>query len=97
MSGEWFKIEAGLTVTPEDPTEVYEESLRPTTEILTESIRFNSNLISQEKSNNAYGSLASSLPENTTDTKVTLASASRGKIYDGQKLLLCYPLMVDTL
>jgi len=91
MSGEWFKIEAGLTVTPQDPTEVYEESLRPTTEILTESIRFNSNLISQEKSNNAYGSLASSLPENTTDTKVTLASASRGKIYDGQKLLLCYP------
>jgi hypothetical protein len=91
MSGEWFKIETGLTVTPEEPTEVLEQSFRPTTDVLTESIRFNSDLISEEKSNNAYGSLASTLPENTSDTKVTLASASKGKIYNGQKLLLCYP------
>ena len=91
MSGEWFKTDTGLTITPENPTEVYQQSFRPTTEVLTESIRFNSNLISQEKSNNAYGSLASDLPENTAYTKITLASASRGKIYSGQKLLLCYP------
>jgi hypothetical protein len=90
MSGEWFKIESGLTVTPEDPTEIYTDSFRPVTDTLTKSVRFNSGLIGEDKSNNAYGSISVALPENTADTKVTLASASRGKIYDGQKLLLCY-------
>ena len=90
MSGEWFKIETGLTVTPDNPTEIYTDSFRPVAETLTKSVRFNSGLIGEDKFNNAYGSISVALPENTADTKVTLASASRGKIYNGQKLLLCY-------
>jgi hypothetical protein len=91
MSGEWFKLSSGTVITPDPPDEIYQQEFRPVFQELGKSIRSNSGLIGDDKSNNAYGSLASDLPENTADTKVTLASASKGKIYDGQKLLLCYP------
>ena len=41
--------------------------------------------------NNSYGVITTALSSNTVDTKVTLAAASKGKIYGGQKLVLTYP------
>ena len=41
--------------------------------------------------NNSYGKITSTLTNGTTDTKVTLSANSKGKIYNGQKLLLTYP------
>jgi hypothetical protein len=42
-------------------------------------------------SDNSYGALASDLVNNNTNTKITLATNTKGKIYDGQKLALVFP------
>ena len=89
MSGEWYKIDSGLTVTPDNPTEVYNE--RRATSQTDSSVKKNVTISSSDREINSYGVISAAASINVLQSKVTLASASKGKIYDNQKVLLCYP------
>lgn len=89
MSGEWYKVESGTTVTPDDPTEIYTQSERALS--FDSSIKRNIRLSLSDRENNSYGTIFTAASINVAQTKVTLTSASKGKIYDNQKVLLCYP------
>jgi hypothetical protein len=89
MSGEWYKVESGTTLTPDDPTQIYTGAERALS--FDSSIKRNIRLSLSDRENNSYGTIATAASINVAQTKVTLASASKGKIYDNQKVLLCYP------
>lgn len=90
LSGEWYKVNSITTnitgeTTPEGPGT--QNPLRPINQIVNQQ-----NLVSRQTiDNNSYGQIASAINNGTTDTKVTLSANSKGKIYNGQKLVLTYP------
>ncbi len=90
LSGEWYKVNSITTnitggTTPNGPS-----PQDPIT--VTEQIVNQQNLVGRQMlDNNSYGKLTQALINGSSYTKVTLASASKGKIYSGQKLVLTYP------
>lgn len=90
LSGEWYKVNSITTNitegnTPDGPTP------QPPTPIINQSV-VNQVLKGKEfLDNNSYGEIAATLNNGATDSKVTLSANSKGKIYNGQKLLLTYP------
>jgi hypothetical protein len=93
LSGEWYKVNSITTNiieenSPDGPTP---GPTTPPTPLI------NQGLINEiVKSNElygiyGYGKISSAIDNGATDTKITLDSASKGKIYSGQKLLLTYP------
>lgn len=89
MSGEWYKVDSNSTVAPPPPTEIFDNlRISPPFDY---SIKTNTRLSLSDRENNSYGTLGAAATINVAQTKVTLASASKGKIYDNQKVLLCYP------
>jgi len=90
LSGEWYKVNSITTniteentpngPTPQDP---FNESEQYDTDI---------SVVGRGLLNdNSYGKISSDINNGTTYTKVTLTAASKGKIYNGQKLVLTYP------
>ena len=89
MSGEWYKVSQGLTVTPDEPTEVYDQAFKTTQ--IDSSIKKNTIVSVSDRDLHSYGVISTAASINVLQNKVTLSSASKGKIYDNQKVLLCYP------
>lgn len=90
LSGEWFRVNS-ITSNFEDQEYNSGAKSAPSTSPIQQGI-FQQNFVGRQMlDNNSYGEIASDLNNGTTDTKVTLDAASKGKIYDGQKLLLTYP------
>ena len=90
LSGEWFEVNSITTnitggTTPDGP------SPQPPIDDIDEIVYQQNTAGRQMLNNNSYGKLASALTNGTTDTKVTLSTNSKGKIYSGQKLILTYP------
>ncbi len=91
LSGEWFKVdsvEQNITIVnePDTPDPVPE----PQTEI-EQSQNQQSQAARLMLENNSIGSLASTLVNGVADTKLTLSSNIKGKVYASQKLVLTYP------
>ncbi len=90
LSGEWFRINS-ITSNFEDQEYNSGAKSAPSTSPIQQGI-FHKNFVERQMlDNNAYGEIASDLNNGTTETKVALGANSKGKIYDGQKLLLTYP------
>tara|TARA_Y100001972_G_scaffold68080_1_gene83024 strand:+ start:3449 stop:6418 length:2970 start_codon:yes stop_codon:yes gene_type:complete len=89
MSGEWFAIsQVNNTITEGTPIPDTSQILGgKTSSVINTYIGDDTTMLQ----NNSYGKISSALPSNTTDTKVTLDATSKGKIYNGQKLVLTYP------
>ena len=91
LSGEWFKISTATdTITGGNPINdnvFINLTPRPEKQVIDSSIRDDKAMLT----NNSYGKITTALASDTADTKVTLVAASKGKIYDGQKLVLTYP------
>ncbi len=90
LSGEWFKVSTSndtITGNTPIPDPIVTLTERPAQEVVNTSISNERAMLD----NNSYGKIGSSLPSNTSDTKVTLDANSKGKIYSGQKLVLTYP------
>ena len=90
LSGEWFEVNSitsNITggTTPDGPTP------QPPTPTILGKVNQQNLINNQTINNNSYGKIAAALSNGTTDTKVTLSAASKGKIYSGQKLVLTYP------
>tara|TARA_R100000900_G_scaffold53742_1_gene43463 strand:+ start:13303 stop:16596 length:3294 start_codon:yes stop_codon:yes gene_type:complete len=90
LSGEWYKINSITTnitggTTPNGP------SPQPPVGDTEQIVNQQNTAGRQMLDNNSYGKITSTLTNGTTDTKVTLSANSKGKIYNGQKLLLTYP------
>ena len=90
LSGEWFKVSTSNdTITGDTPIPdpIITLTERPAQEVVNASISNERAMLG----NNSYGEIGTALASNTANTKVTLSAASKGVIYDGQKLLLTYP------
>ena len=90
LSGEWFAVNSITTniiggTTPDGPAP------QPQTGTLAGKVNQQNLINNQTINNNSYGKIAAAIANGTTDTKVTLDAASKGKIYSGQNLLLTYP------
>lgn len=101
VSGSWYKVEAGTeTITTDnDDVIVIEEDTPPTPPppnphdpLPDTNIHIITNQITKGKDWIKYNGLGlSNVAISTTDTKVTLMGASKGKLYNGQKLLFARP------
>tara|TARA_R100000654_G_scaffold74646_1_gene109561 strand:+ start:1469 stop:5185 length:3717 start_codon:yes stop_codon:yes gene_type:complete len=92
LSGEWFKVNSvttNITTTsePDGPGPLPPNPVRPVRGF-TQQTSVAGRMIRDE---NSYGALNAQLSHGTTETKIQLSAASKGKVYDGQKLLLTYP------
>jgi hypothetical protein len=90
LTGEWYKVNSISTnitggTTPDGP------SPQPPIDDINQIVN-QQNLVGRQMiDNNSYGEIASAINNGTTDTKITLSANSKGKIYNGQKLVLTYP------
>lgn len=90
MSGEWFAVsQSNNTITAGDPipTSTNIAAGKAAQEVVNTYIGDDKTMFD----NNSYGTISTSLPSNTQDTKITLSSNTKGKIYNNQKLVLTYP------
>ena len=90
LSGEWYKVSTSndtITGGTPIPDTIVTLNEKPAKEVIDTSISNERAMLD----NNSYGKMSSALPSNTATTKVSLDANSKGKIYDGQKLVLTYP------
>jgi len=95
LSGEWFAVStANNTITGDTPIAdspvtppIGFTPIGPIKNVIDTSLSYQRAVLDE----NSYGKITTALPSNTADTKVTLDANSKGKIYNGQKLLLTYP------
>ncbi len=88
MKGEWYKINKGVVTVPDPPTPISEEiNLSNNNAGAAQRNAINTN---RDRLSNSLGTLSTAISANIPQTKVILNSTSNGKIYDNQKVLLCY-------
>jgi hypothetical protein len=92
MSGEWFAVSQTSTLTQDPPDEIGGNRMASTNDVaLQKTITNNSKLLAEEKLNGGYGKTDTIIPKNVAATQISLDAALKGKIYDNQKIYLCYP------
>ena len=90
LSGEWFRINSSTSNIINDQYYSGHKYIPNTTP--TQQVLYQQNLVSRQMlDNNSYGKITTALSSGTSYTKVSFSAASKGKIYNGQKLVLTYP------
>jgi hypothetical protein len=92
MSGEWFKINSNLNVqTPDNETINGGKGLSPSSsDIVNSTSKFNTKVVLSQVNENSLGTTNVAIDGGSATTQLTLLNDTRGKIYNGQKLLLTY-------
>ncbi len=92
MSGEWFKINSNLNVqTPDNETINGGKGLSPSSsDIVNSNSKSNTKVILSQINENSLGETNVAIDGGSATTQLTLLNDTRGKIYNGQKLLLTY-------
>lgn len=92
MSGEWFKINSNLNVTIPDPDLINAgKGLSPSSsDIVNSNSKFNTKVLLSQINENSLGTTNVAIDGGSATTQLTLLNDTRGKIYNGQKLLLTY-------
>jgi len=92
MSGEWFKINSNLSVTIPDPDLINAgKGLSPSSsDIVNSTSKFNTKVLLSQVNENSLGTTNVAIDGGSATTSLTLLNDTRGKVYNGQKLLLTY-------
>tara|TARA_R100001443_G_scaffold117076_1_gene139814 strand:- start:5630 stop:8677 length:3048 start_codon:yes stop_codon:yes gene_type:complete len=88
MEGEWFKVNVGSPTNSPDTPIALRSSNQPVFDTTFTNILGNTKKIVNNLTQNQYGDLQVALPNGTAVTTITLNQNTRGKIYNGQKILL---------
>ena len=90
LSGEWFRVNS-ISSNFQDQEYYSGSRYVPNTSPLQQSTILQNFVERQMLNNNSYGSTTADINTGTLTTKITFGSVSKGKIYNGQKLLFTYP------
>jgi len=92
MSGEWFKINSNINVQiPDNEIINAGKGLLPSSsDIINSNSKFNSKVLLSQVNENSLGTTNVAIDGGSATTSLTLLNDTRGKVYNGQKLLLTY-------
>jgi len=92
MSGEWFKINSNINVQiPDNEIINAGKGLSPSSsDIVNSTSKFNTKVLLSQINENSLGTTNVAIDGGSATTSLTLLNDTKGKLYNGQKLLLTY-------